>query len=293
MILEQANCKNNLTKTENKIFKFIQDYPRIVINLSLEELSRECFISQASIIRLCKKLGTKGFADFKIKLASELSTFALASQPILADIPISPNDHCEEIMKVFYNLSYRALESTFNTLNAKDVETAAALLAKADIIRLYGRGESLIVAEDFHYKLLRLGMNSNLETLNGFQEVTSGDTNKKTNTVALVISQYCNSRQLHYIIDELVNCNIPFILLTSAEDSWPYDKLAKITLRIPCSESRQKIGSFASRTAMLYLLDCIYGQLFALDYEKNLNKLSAYSRRKEERKYYYKGRATD
>jgi DNA-binding MurR/RpiR family transcriptional regulator len=293
MILEQANDKKDLTKTEKQIFKFIQDYPRIVINLSLSDLSRECFISQASIIRLCKKLGTKGFADFKIKLASELSTFALAAQPILADIPISPNDNCEEIMKVFYNLSFRALETTFNDLNAKDIENAAALLVRADIVRLYGRGESLIVAEDFHYKLLRMGINSNLETLNGFQEVTNGDTNKKTNTVALIISQYCNSRQLHYVIDELVNCRIPFILLTATENAWPYDKLAKVTLRIRCSESRQKMGSFASRTAMLYLLDCIYGQIFALDYKTNRNKLTAYSQRKSERKYYYKERNED
>lgn len=291
MIFEQVNNGIKLTKTEQQIIHFIHDYPRIVVNLSLEELGKECFVSQASIIRLCKKLGARGFADFKIKLASELSTFALGTNKILEDIPIAPEDSCEDILKSFYKLSHRALESTYNNLPAEDIRKASLLLAKADVIKIYGRGESLIVAEDFHYKLLRLGMNSNLESLNGFQEVTNGDTNKSANTVALIISQYCNSQQLHYIMDELISCSIPFILVTASGNVWPYDRLAKITLRIACLESRQKIGSFASRTAMLYLLDCVYGNIFSLDYNKNLNRLKNYAKRKAERQYYYKDRS--
>jgi len=287
MIIEQLSYNKNLTETEKRIAKFLQDYPRVTINLSLDELSRECFVSQASIIRMCKKLGTKGFADFKIQLASELSTFALDGQQIPVDIPIYPNMSCDDIAKTFYNLSHQALEYTFNNLDMKAVKKAANLLAKADIVQLYGRGESLIIAEDFHYKLIRIGINSNLETLNGFQEVNNGHTNVKISKVALIISQYCNSHQLQYVLDELMSCNTPFILLTAAENAWPYDRFAEVTLRIKCSESRYKMGSFASRTAMLYLLDCVYGQMFALNYKQNMDNLISFSKRKAERIYYY------
>ena len=287
MIIEQLSNNKKLTETEKRITKFVQDYPRVTINLSLDELSQECFVSQASIIRMCKKLGTKGYADFKIQLASELSTFALDGQQIPVDIPIYPNMSCDDISKTFYNLSHQALEYTFNNLDMKAVKKAANLLAKADIVQLYGRGESLIIAEDFHYKLIRIGINSNLETLNGFQEVNNSISNSKISKVALIISQYCNSRQVQYVLDELMSCNTPFILLTAAENAFPYDKFAEVTLRIKCSESRYKMGSFASRTAMLYLLDCIYGQMFALNYKQNMDNLILFSKRKAERIYYY------
>lgn len=75
MLIEQLFGKKKLTDSEKQIVDFIEANPRIVINLSLEELSEQCYVSQASIIRLCKKLGTKGFAEFKIRLASELSAF--------------------------------------------------------------------------------------------------------------------------------------------------------------------------------------------------------------------------
>lgn len=289
MIIEQLFGKKKFTESEQQIVSFIESNPRIVINLSLEELSEKCYVSQASIIRLCKKLNTKGFADFKIKLASELSTFALDDKEIHVDVPIPENADCKSIAETFFNLSTQTLKTTYNNLDFNALKRAARMLAKADLVHIYGRGESLILAEDFHYKLIRIGINSSLESQNGFQEAKCLIPNHKINQVALLISHYCNSRQIHYIADELMSSKIPFILITAADNPWPYDKLAAITLRIACSESRFKIGSFASRVSMLYLLDCLYGQIFSLNYEKNKNNLTLFSRRKVERSYFYNG----
>lgn len=289
MIIEQLFGKKKLTESEQQIVSFIESNPRIVVNLSLEELSENCYVSQASVIRLCKKLGAKGFADFKIRLASELSTFALDDKAIHVDVPIPENADCRSIAETFFNLSSQTLKTTYNNLDYNAIKRAARMLARADLVHIYGRGESLILAEDFHYKLIRIGVNASLETLNGFQEAKCLIPNSKINQAALVISHYCNSRQVHYIVDELMSSKIPFILITAADNPWPYDKLAAVTLRITCSESRFKIGSFASRVSMLYLLDCLYGQIFSLDYEKNKNNLTQFSQRKIERSYFYNG----
>lgn len=287
MMIEQLFGKKKLTESEQQIVSFIESNPRIVVNLSLEELSENCYVSQASVIRLCKKLGTKGFADFKIRLASELSAFALDDKEIHVDVPIPENADCKSIAETFFNLSTQTLKTAYNNLDYNALKRAARMLARADLVHIYGRGESLILAEDFHYKLIRIGVNASLETLNGFQEAKCLIPNTKINQAALVISHYCNSRQVHYIIDELMSSKIPFILITAADNPWPYDKLAAVTLRITCSESRFKIGSFASRVAMLYLLDCLYGQIFSLDYHKNKNNLTQFSQRKVERSYFY------
>lgn len=56
LIIEQLTNHDKLTNSEQAIVEFIQRDPRIVVNLSLEELSQHCYVSQASIIRFCKKL---------------------------------------------------------------------------------------------------------------------------------------------------------------------------------------------------------------------------------------------
>lgn len=287
MIIEQLFGKKKLTESEKQIVDFIESNPRIVINLSLEELSEKCYVSQASIIRLCKKLGTKGFAEFKIRLASEINSFVHNDKNVHVDVPIDPETTGKEIAETFFNLTSQSLQTAYNNLDYNALRRAAIMLAKADVIHIYGRGESLILAEDFHYKLTRIGKVSTLESLNGFPEAKCLVSNRKINQVALVISHYCNSRQIHYIVDELVSSKIPFVLVTAVEDAWPYENFAFATLRIPCFESRFKMGSFASRTGMLFLLDCLYGQIFSLDYEQNKNNLTHFSQRKVERSYFY------
>ncbi len=47
------------------------------------------------------------------------------------------------------------------------------------------------------------------------------------------------------------------------------------------------MGSFASRTAILFLLDCLYGEIFSRQYQKNKENLASFSKRKTEREYYY------
>ena len=150
-----------------------------------------------------------------------------------------------------------------------------------------GRGESLILAEDFHYKLIRIGIHSTMEQQNGFEEAKCLRSSARISQAALVISHYCNSRHIHYVIDELMSSKIPFVLLTAAENPFPYDVFSQVTLRIKNAESRFKMGSFASRAAMTFVLDCLYGQIFALHYEQNKENLNLFSRRKIERSYFY------
>lgn len=269
MIIEDIFGKQKWTDTEKIIINFIEVNPKVSINLSLEEISDQCYVSQASIIRFCKKAGTKGYSDFRIILASQLSSFALSEKQIHVDVPINKNDTTEDIADTFYNLTHQALEKAYNNINEEDLNQAADLLHQADLIHIYGRGESLIIAEDFHYKLLRIGKRSVLDTPNGFQEAGSIKQSSRINEAALVISQYCNSRQVNYVVDELMANNIPYILLTAAEKAWPYDYFSKVSLKVKDNESRYKMGSFSSRTSMLYTLDCLYGKLFSLDYDLN------------------------
>lgn len=287
MMVEQIFGRLNLTSTEKQIVDFIEANPRIVINLPLDELSEQCYVSQASVIRFCKKLGMKGFADFKIKLASQLSTFAANGQSIHVDMPIGENADRPEIAETFYHLTAQALKTTYDSLDYQALREAARLLAKADIVHIYGRGESQILAEDFHYKLIRIGMHSTMEPQNGFEEAKCLQSSARISQAALIVSHYCNSRHIHYIVDELMSSKIPFVLITAAENAFPYDTFAAVTLRVTNAESRFKMGSFASRTAMTFLLDCLYGQIFSLQYERNRDNLNLFSRRKVERSYFY------
>lgn len=282
--------KGELTPTEQQIAEVVLEYPQFVIDLSLGELAGRAYVSEASVIRFAKKLGCKGYSDFKVRLARELDSFTGERPAIPVDVPIAagaePRDTCESM----YELSRQALREAHERLDVNLVTRSARLMSQADLVRIYGRGESLVLAEDFHYKLIRVGMRSSLNAQNGFQEAASLDDGgkRRIRECALVISEYCDSTHVNYVIDELRAAKIPYVLLTASENPWPYDHYAYVTLRYPSNESRHKMGSFASRTAALYVLDCLFATLFSLDYERNVTNLRQFALRKEQREYFYR-----
>lgn len=190
------------------------------------------------------------------------------------------------IAETFLSLSTQALQTTFNNIDYNLVKRSAIAISRSDLVHIYGRGESLVLAEDFHYKLIRLGIMSSLESLNGFPEVKHFSADKKIKHTALIVSQFCNSMQVKHVLAELINAKIPYILITASENAWPYDNLALATLRITNIEGRYKMGTFFSRTSIQFLLDCLFGNIFMLDYEKNKENLALFYKRSEERKYF-------
>jgi len=174
VLFEQLNDDDLLTYAEKDVASFILDNARLVLDMSLEQLSKHCHVSQATIIRLCKKLGTDGFLDFKVKLSSQLSNFAMRNEKTFTvDLPIPEESTTEDITDIFYSVSQNAIKEEYKSLDIASLKKAAKLINNSHLFHIYGRGESLIVAQDFHYKLIRLGVNSVLESSHGFQEAKS------------------------------------------------------------------------------------------------------------------------
>lgn len=262
------------TSAEQSVIDYIMSNPQVVIQSTIKELAHLTNSSPTTILRICKKVDLEGFTELKIKLATEFNSFSLDNfrievvQPIPKDIPD------EEIPKQFLNLHYQALTDTYNTIDFSRVFQAAHTLTQASSITIVGTGESLILGSDFHYKLLRIGKRSDLELLEGFQLSKIWRLNDE-DTVALVISQYGRSNSVLRSIKTLSRNNIKSILITSARQN-PMIPYATLPIIIDNSETHTKMGSFASRTAILYVLDCIYAIIFKNDYDASVQKIMKY-----------------
>lgn len=285
LILDQLKDTSLFTMAEKDAVEFILKNPKEVIGLTVDELAEITYSSPSSIVRLCKKVGLKGFADFKIKLATEINTFVLDENRVEVDMPISRNSNERDVAKTLLNLHYQALTDIYNSLDYNAMKQAAKLIHDADIVTLYGRGESLIIAEDLHYKFKRIGLNSSLEALSGFELPIRIDAYKQQ--VAIIISHYAESNYFEDYFNEIRYQNIPTILIT-ANKSMKLKNQSNIVINIDNDESHKKLGSFASRTAMQYINDCLYGMVFAMDYDKNRRSLDDYYLRVVSRKTNYK-----
>lgn len=283
MILNRLERESDFTTAERAVARFIRANPHDVLEMSLSELSRGSHASQATIVRMCKKLGCTGYPAFKLRLAAEFDTSLRDVEPIDVDVPFKSGASPAEIFNAFYSLTYQTVRDAKMGLDPQLLTRAANAIHQADIVTFYGRGESLLVAEDFRQKLVRIGVRCSAEVLNGFEGAHAP--RKKVRELAFVVSQYANSNQVYNIFDELMFHHIPIIMLCGTPTA-PLAKLANIALTVNVPETRYKIGSFASRTAMMYVLDCLFGLIFAMDYGRNVQNLHAlYERNATSRLY--------
>lgn len=54
----------SLTRTEYRVLAHLTEHPLLVGNITVRELAQATFVSTATIMRLCQKLGFSGFSEF-------------------------------------------------------------------------------------------------------------------------------------------------------------------------------------------------------------------------------------
>ena len=86
-LFQKLKESQKFTHNEQAVIDFILNNPQEVINLSVDELAKVTYTSPSCIVRLTKKLGVKGYSDFKIKFASELNSLILNEKRIEINMP--------------------------------------------------------------------------------------------------------------------------------------------------------------------------------------------------------------
>src|SRR5580693_10753700 len=62
----------SLRSAEQRVADFILKHPEELIYLTVTELAERTNTSESTVVRLCQKIGYKGYQEFKIMLARDL-----------------------------------------------------------------------------------------------------------------------------------------------------------------------------------------------------------------------------
>ena len=108
LLMEQH--KHNFTKSENKIYEYILSNPNQVLYHSLTELSELSGVAEATVLRFFRKLGFKGFQDFKflVHCACLSKTRVFERDRLTASCEFSHGLHEAAISIIWYISVYTA-----------------------------------------------------------------------------------------------------------------------------------------------------------------------------------------
>jgi DNA-binding MurR/RpiR family transcriptional regulator len=250
LLLKMKSLYNTLSKSEQQVVNYIMENPEKVIYLSVAGLAENSGVSEATVVRACRRLGLNGYQDLKVTLAQDIVT---PLQSIHEEI--QEGDDASKIIEKVFQGTLHALTFTHDTLKAESVVKAAEAIMKARSLIIIGLGNSHSIALDFQHKMLRLGINAVAHADSHMQAIVCSNLTK--DDVLFAISHSGSSKD---IVDSTKIAKMQgatTISLTNIGSS-PLSKITDIQLYTASKETKYRIVAMSSRIAQMAVLDSIY-----------------------------------
>ena len=144
---------DELNRSERKVADVILQDPSTATGLSIATLAQAADVSEPTVNRFCRNFETKGYPDFKIKLAQSLA----GGTPYVSRNVERDDDAANYGDKIF-GATVVALDDARRALDAKRIERAVDYLIQAKQISFFGLGASGPVAQDAQHKFFRFNL---------------------------------------------------------------------------------------------------------------------------------------
>ncbi|MEC5423143.1 MurR/RpiR family transcriptional regulator [Virgibacillus sp. C22-A2] len=239
IIMEQY--KRDFTKSEKKIYDYILANDQKVLYHSLTELSEASGAAEATVLRFFRKLGFKGFQDFKFLFAQEVSLEVV-------------HDADETYMEKIRKNMVQAIDNSYEIIDTETLEAAIAAIDHADDVVIFGIGSSGIAGMDMQNRLLRIGKQTSVITDSHFQVMRASSMNE--NSVVIAISMTGSTKDIIDSVQIAKEKNATVIALTNYIKS-PLTKYADYILLSSAKESPWDSGSLVSKIGQLFIIDLV------------------------------------
>ena len=256
-----------LTPAEQQLAVTVQTMGERIQHCGIKELARAANVSVPSVHRFCKKLGLEGFKDLQVELARAYARHADTMAPIDINFPFGAGDDGAHVARKMESVYEATLRDTRSLLDRDRIDRAAALIDGADTANIYTQSHNLYPAQMFCDRLLSIGKQATCHE--GIERNIRLALASGTRNVAVLISYSGLAESFRKLIPLLVERSTPCILISTPRGCRINPGL-DVYLPVSDRESLQnRITQFASHIAVQYVLDALFGALFARGYDRN------------------------
>lgn len=248
--LKIKSLYRDLSKKETAIADFILHDPKTVSRMTISEIATALGFADSTVFQFTRKLGYKGFRDFRNDLLSE---------EFDPEISIHENikqgdDRLSMAQKVF-DSSIQSLQNTRSLLDGALLEKAADIILNSSRLSFFGVGGSNVVAYDAYHKFLR----SPIQCQHGIDfHIQLMQASLMTKDDCAIITTHTGlTKETLQIAETAKNNKAKLIAITS----YPLSPLAKISDVVFISVSEEtgyRSESLSSRIAQLAIIDSLF-----------------------------------
>ncbi|MDO4911440.1 MAG: MurR/RpiR family transcriptional regulator [Corynebacterium sp.] len=266
MLIDALREASTFTHQERLVADYILEHLDQVEKFSIADIASGAFTSQATVVRLSKKVGCEGFKDMKTRLLVEVNQKSRIEK-VLAKEPITGESSPRDIARTIPVLYDKVITNTQISLDEELLYDVAAKIAAADKIEFYGAGVTYYLAQAAAFKMSTLGK----------EAVACGRINhhyvaarRPGNYVAIMLS-FTGANQLVATMAKYLKEHTDTYILGVVGPH--YGKITHYCdglIEIPNRDSVVSLDVISSYAASNYVLDVLFGLALAADYNHPL-----------------------
>lgn len=256
----------NASPAERELVDCILADPQAVSGLSIHELAEKGFASPSTITRMCKKIGLDGYREFQRLLIYDLASLKEIESSKIDDL--YPTDTTKQTLEKVTANNVNSLRVTETLNSASTYDACVDLMAAAHFINLYGMGASLLTAHDLHYKLLRIGVTSNL--IDDWHGQLLCASNSGPQDLSIAISYSGATREVIRCAKSAKERGGKIIAITGSGFDSELVHIADETLFVASGEPLMRSAAMASRIGQLGVIDVLFKAFVNRNYKSFL-----------------------
>ncbi|MEM6161884.1 MurR/RpiR family transcriptional regulator [Erwinia sp. P6884] len=250
-----------LALNERRLADFLLSQPDRARHLSSQKLAEESGVSQSSVVKFAQKLGYKGFPALKLALSESLAD----RDAITVHNLILSDDPLKMVGEKLLTEKQSAIRATLDINSEEMLLETLRLLRTANRIVLVGIGASGLVAKDFSWKLMKIGMSAVAEQdmhalLASVQALSVGD-------LLLAISYTGERREINLAAQEAQRAGASVLAFTGFTPN-TLQQCATYCLYTVAEEQTTRSAAISSTTAQFTLTDLLFMALVQHDPER-------------------------
>lgn len=257
-----------LTEAEARVADFVTANAEAVSGMTITVLAQRSAASEATVVRLCKKLHLRGYQELRLALAQH------SGDPNLRAIheDVALGDDAASLLGKVFSGAREALNDTLDVVDKQLFARAVDGLRRAKTINLFGVGASGSVAQDAYFRFMKLGISCYALTETSSQLARVATMNAGDAVIA--VSHSGRSRDLVFAVRQARERGALTIGITQFGQQ-PLVATCDITLFTSSRETAFRSEAMASRIAQHALLDSLFIGVALGRYEAAVDNLES------------------
>lgn len=261
---------HSLSPSEKKAAEYLIANPLAVTKMSLSAYARKSESSQASIMRLCHRIGVAGYSELKTNLSIQLALNEQYEVNIDSDTSKSLGSDMIEIIDKVFKVNIQILKDTFALATDEYNRAFEAIKATKKIV-FFAIGDAVIPCQFASYKFKRLGYDSFCESDPDHQMINA--CNLKEGDVSISISHTGNTRLVNRATEIAKENGAVTICITKREKS-ELTKFSDIKLFTATPDMTVGQEIIARRVAEQAILEALYFGVLQNKEPESLDKIN-------------------